>query len=142
MGGVEDDGVSRLMSDDLQTRAGDRYMVTAFAVRAGNHPSEIRNQKSRAFTLVELLVVITIIGILIALLLPAVQVAREAARRMQCANNVKQLGLALQNHHALHNVFPAGARCAGVELDTGYGICWRASILPFLEYGSTYDDSL
>ncbi|GAA4424577.1 DUF1559 domain-containing protein [Bremerella cremea] len=88
--------------------------------------------RRRGFTLVELLVVIAIIGILIALLLPAVQQAREAARRSQCKNNLKQLGLAMHMYHDTYQSFPIGIQAA-------WGGSWSWSILPFIEQQALFD---
>jgi prepilin-type N-terminal cleavage/methylation domain-containing protein/prepilin-type processing-associated H-X9-DG protein len=114
------------------------------------------SRSNRAFTLVELLVVIAIIGVLIALLLPAVQAAREAARRAQCQNNLKQIGLAMQNHVNAMRVFPSGGNgpnpfvydyTSGPKTNatTGsgspngpakQGLGWAYQILPYLEQGA------
>lgn len=104
-------------------------------------------RRSRGFTLVELLVVIAIIGVMVGLLLPAVQAARESARRMQCTNHLKQIGLALHNFHDTRNVFPGGARdhhtgdslascCAATNV---HGWSWMYHILPYMEQTSVWE---
>ena len=114
-------------------------------------------KRSKAFTLVELLVVIAIIGVLVALLLPAIQAAREAARRTECNNQLKQIGLSILNFHDAMKVFPTGGSITvGPPDNTGpriqdyvingrplgpekQGVAWGYQILPYLEQGSLYN---
>ncbi len=114
-----------------------------------------RRPRPAGFTLIELLVVISIIAVLIALLLPAVQSAREAARRSQCINNMKQIGVALHNYHSALNVFPPGyvstvnkartdacnqdvENTPGQSVDNGTGWAWGSFLLPHLEQSTVY----
>jgi prepilin-type N-terminal cleavage/methylation domain-containing protein/prepilin-type processing-associated H-X9-DG protein len=122
----------------------------------------MRNQVGRAFTLIEVLVVIVIIGILTALLLPAVQMAREMARRVQCCSQVRQIGLALHNYHQAHGVFPPGCIVSTYAVDANpattagcydpwaeaadaahsakkHGTSWILPILPFLDEQNLYE---
>jgi prepilin-type N-terminal cleavage/methylation domain-containing protein len=103
-----------------------------FTTRNHSMPS-----RHKAFTLVELLVVIAVIGVLVALLLPAVQAAREAARRIECSNNLKQIGLSLQNYHDVYKQLPAGWIAHAATGEPGWG--WATHTLPFLEHGVIYD---
>jgi prepilin-type N-terminal cleavage/methylation domain-containing protein/prepilin-type processing-associated H-X9-DG protein len=120
------------------------FSVLAFFWRIIMRRRSLRGRP--AFTLVELLVVIAIIGILVGLLLPAVQAAREAARRMQCSNNVKQLGLAFHNYHDTFRNFPLnfawrnrpGLGGAGLAIsDTGKS--WLQMVLPFIEQNNLFN---
>src|ERR1700693_4880192 len=94
-----------------------------------------------AFTLIELLVVIAIIAILVALLLPAVQQAREAARRTQCKNNLVQIGLALLNYEMAHECLPSGSVDPNRPIRNeakGYHMSWMVQLLPYLDQSNTF----
>ena len=98
-------------------------------------------KRRSAFTLIELIMVVSIIAVLIALLLPAIQSAREAARRAQCTNNLLQLGLALGNYASAHNVLPPGVvdeKGPILNLPRGYHHSWVVQILPFLGQNNVY----
>ena len=99
----------------------------------------LKKHDTKAFTLVELLVVIAIIGILIALLLPAVQAAREAARRMQCTNNLKNLGLALHNYHGTLGSFPPAFETRDETGAVKGGWAWGVYAMPYIEQSSIQD---
>jgi prepilin-type N-terminal cleavage/methylation domain-containing protein len=97
------------------------------------------NRFQRGFTLVELLVVIAIIGILVALLLPAVQAARDSARRSECSNNLKQIGIAVLNYENSNKRFPAGSTTKGTNITGPYWSTWTVDLLPYMEEQGLYD---
>ncbi|WP_372721542.1 DUF1559 domain-containing protein [Novipirellula sp.] len=107
-----------------------------FQKHHGHGPLKIH---PRGFTLVELLVVIAIIGVLVGLLLPAVQAAREASRRMSCSNHLKQIGLGIANYHAAFNLLPR-AWWLDTPPDAFNGKPWGVTLLPYLEQQAIYDE--
>jgi len=115
-------------------------MSASESLRHGTRRSFASGRRSKplpgAFTLVELLVVIAIIGVLIALLLPAIQAARESSRRAACQNNLHQIGVAIQNYLARHDQFPAGKKYSGDRsLPATQSVGWSAFLLSDLEQG-------
>ncbi len=121
------DGITAVTSQSNERYVRTRIDGNAHAIRAAAH-----SPRRSGFTLVELLVVIAIIGVLVALLLPAVQAAREAARRSTCLNRLRQIALAMQNYHDVNDGFPPGAT-------VNNGLSWNVFILPYIEQQPLYD---
>lgn len=124
----------------MSKKSGDPYFRGKAKVDCGG-TTHGKRQRPRAFTLVELLVVIAVIGILVGLLLPAVQSSRESARRVQCLSNLTQLVLAVGNYEMSHRYYPAGTindKGPIQNLPFGYHHSWLGQTLPYIEQGNTY----
>ncbi len=130
-------GASNLFGHQLATLDASKVRHASPAAKGGTmrRLATKRSVRHRGFTLVELLVVIAVIGMLVALLLPAVQSAREAARRTQCTNNLKQIGLAVLNYENVFEALPPGGLATG---SGGYGHSWWLRILPVIEQMNVY----
>jgi len=101
--------------------------------------SQRTDDRRAAFTVVELLVSMAVMGLLVALLVPAVQSAREGARRLTCRNQLREVGLALQNYHGTHGCFPPGSYVMGPSFPMQSGWGWGAMILPFIDQTALYE---
>jgi prepilin-type N-terminal cleavage/methylation domain-containing protein/prepilin-type processing-associated H-X9-DG protein len=134
------------MRPRFDMRALGQFRIADFGLRIEEGRTQIRNPQSEirnrlsAMTLVELLVVIAIIGVLVAILLPGVQAAREASRRAACQNNLRQIGIALHAYHAAHGYFPVGCIDKRVPKTNPNGrqLAWSATLLPELEEPSLF----
>jgi prepilin-type N-terminal cleavage/methylation domain-containing protein len=133
----ESQGGEAVCREELRNESGECPLSQYFSAKF----LQLIRSSPFVFTLVELLVVIAIIGVLIALLLPAVQAAREAARRMSCSSNLRQIGIGLQNYHDKVNCFPKGAKVGyDTEGNRNDGsCCWRIILFPYIEQTSIYD---